>query len=82
MLWKTTRVGPDSDAELWEVANAVTKSINIIVVTGAGISTSAGIPVSAVLRRFTKLISVRTFVRRQGYIRTADAEAASKTCFI
>lgn len=42
----TTRVGPDSDPELQEVADVMGNSRKVVVVTGAGISTNCGIPVS------------------------------------
>ncbi|KAH9213266.1 DHS-like NAD/FAD-binding domain-containing protein, partial [Leptodontidium sp. 2 PMI_412] len=40
----TTRVGPDSDPELQEVADVMGNSRKVVVVTGAGISTNCGIP--------------------------------------
>ncbi|KAH7309302.1 DHS-like NAD/FAD-binding domain-containing protein [Rhexocercosporidium sp. MPI-PUGE-AT-0058] len=40
----TTRVGPDSDLKLQEVADVMGGSRKVVVVTGAGISTNCGIP--------------------------------------
>ena len=42
----TIQVGPDSSLELQAIADAFGKSRKVIVVTGAGISTNCGIPVS------------------------------------
>lgn len=42
----TIEVGPGSDLELQQIADAMGKSKKVIVVTGAGISTNCGIPVS------------------------------------
>jgi len=43
----TINVGPDSTLELQEIADVLGKSKKVIVVTGAGISTNCGIPVSS-----------------------------------
>ncbi|KAE8451637.1 hypothetical protein EG329_003094 [Mollisiaceae sp. DMI_Dod_QoI] len=40
----TIPVGPDSDLELQQIADALGKSKKVVVVTGAGISTNCGIP--------------------------------------
>ena len=42
----TINVGPGSNLELQEIADVLGKSKKVIVVTGAGISTNCGIPVS------------------------------------
>jgi NAD-dependent histone deacetylase SIR2 len=42
----TIHVEPGSDAYLQEIATAVFKSRKVVVITGAGISTNSGIPVS------------------------------------
>jgi len=42
----TTRVSAGSGLQLQEVADIVGKSKKVVVVTGAGISTNCGIPVS------------------------------------
>ena len=42
----TTQVGEGSSRELQEIANIIGKSRKVVVVTGAGISTNCGIPVS------------------------------------
>jgi NAD-dependent SIR2 family protein deacetylase len=42
----TVNVGPGSFLELQNIADALGKSKKIVVVTGAGISTNCGIPVS------------------------------------
>jgi NAD-dependent histone deacetylase SIR2 len=42
----TTHVSPESQDELREIANGLLKARKVIVVTGAGISTNSGIPVS------------------------------------
>ena len=42
----TTKVGAGSALQLQEVADIVGKSKKVVVVTGAGISTNCGIPVS------------------------------------
>jgi NAD-dependent SIR2 family protein deacetylase len=42
----TIQVGSGSDLELEEIAETMGKSRKVIVVTGAGISTNCGIPVS------------------------------------
>lgn len=42
----TIEVRPDSEELLQQVADSVLRSKKIIVVTGAGISTNSGIPVS------------------------------------
>ncbi|CZR67776.1 uncharacterized protein PAC_17675 [Phialocephala subalpina] len=40
----TIKVGPGSDLELQQIADALGKSKKVVVVTGAGISTNCGIP--------------------------------------
>ena len=42
----TVNVNPGSDQELQQIADSLGKSRKVIVVTGAGISTNCGIPVS------------------------------------
>jgi NAD-dependent histone deacetylase SIR2 len=42
----TTHVTPESEEQLQEIANALSKAKKVLVVTGAGISTNSGIPVS------------------------------------
>lgn len=42
----TIEVGPCADLELQQIADALGKSKKVIVITGAGISTNCGIPVS------------------------------------
>jgi NAD-dependent SIR2 family protein deacetylase len=42
----TINVGPESEVELQEIADVLGKSRKVLVVTGAGISTNCGIPVS------------------------------------
>jgi NAD-dependent SIR2 family protein deacetylase len=42
----TINVGPGSDLALQEIADTLGKSRKVVVVTGAGISTNCGIPVS------------------------------------
>ena len=42
----TINVAPDSTTELQEIAEILVKSRKVVVVTGAGISTNCGIPVS------------------------------------
>jgi NAD-dependent SIR2 family protein deacetylase len=42
----TINVGPSSGEELQQIADALGKSRKVVVVTGAGISTNCGIPVS------------------------------------
>jgi hypothetical protein len=42
----TTHVSPESQEDLAEIANGLLKARKVIVVTGAGISTNSGIPVS------------------------------------
>jgi hypothetical protein len=44
---KVAHIKPGSEVELRKIANAVADSGKIVVVTGAGISTNAGIPVGA-----------------------------------
>ncbi len=44
----TTQVGPGSSLELQDVADIMGKSRKVVVVTGAGISTNCGIPVSEI----------------------------------
>jgi hypothetical protein len=46
VIMPTIEVGPGSDLELQQIADAMGKSKRVIVVTGAGISTNCGIPVS------------------------------------
>jgi len=53
----TINVGPGSDLELQDIADTMGRSRKVIVVTGAGISTNCGIPVSKAQTRLT-----RTFV--------------------
>jgi NAD-dependent SIR2 family protein deacetylase len=50
----TINVGPGSALELQAIADTMGKSKKVVVVTGAGISTNCGIPVS---RAQTKLSS-------------------------
>jgi hypothetical protein len=42
----TTNVRSDSDGELGIIADVLAKSRKVVVITGAGISTNCGIPVS------------------------------------
>jgi accessory colonization factor AcfC len=42
----TTNVGPGCHEQLQAIADILAKSRKIVVVTGAGISTNCGIPVS------------------------------------
>lgn len=42
----TINVSANSTAELQEIADILAKSRKVVVVTGAGISTNVGIPVS------------------------------------
>src|SRR5580700_191738 len=42
----TINVEPGSDQELQEIADVLAKSRKVVVITGAGISTNCGIPVS------------------------------------
>ena len=44
----TVRVGSGSTQELQDIADAIGKSRKVVVITGAGISTNCGIPVSCV----------------------------------
>jgi hypothetical protein len=46
---RPTPGGPESDYELQMIADAIQKSSNIVVITGAGISTDAGISVSPLM---------------------------------
>lgn len=45
-IMPTTNVRPDSDGELRTIADVLAKSRKVVVITGAGISTNCGIPVS------------------------------------
>lgn len=64
----TTHVEPDSESLLQDIANSVWKSRKVVVITGAGISTNSGIPVSRVGRvkcHWNPLLTTsRTFARR------------------
>jgi NAD-dependent SIR2 family protein deacetylase len=42
----TVHVKPESDLFLQDIANSLYKAKKVVVVTGAGISTNSGIPVS------------------------------------
>jgi accessory colonization factor AcfC len=42
----TINVRPEADLQMQEVADVIGKSRKVVVVTGAGISTNCGIPVS------------------------------------
>lgn len=42
----TINVDPGSTTELQDIANILAKSRKVVVITGAGISTNCGIPVS------------------------------------
>jgi hypothetical protein len=46
LIMPTISVGPESGLELQEIADAMARSKKVVVVTGAGISTNCGIPVS------------------------------------
>lgn len=46
----TTSVSSTCEQKLQEIANALSKSKKVVVVTGAGISTNCGIPVSLTLQ--------------------------------
>jgi hypothetical protein len=47
----TTHVGPESQEALQDIANGLLKARKVVVVTGAGISTNSGIPVSFFRKR-------------------------------
>jgi NAD-dependent SIR2 family protein deacetylase len=47
----TVHVTPGSDLLLQDIANSLYKAKKVVVVTGAGISTNSGIPVSRTRRR-------------------------------
>jgi hypothetical protein len=64
----TVHVPPDAKAALQEIADAVYKSRKVLIVTGAGISTNSGIPVSPAdwqvnVIRFAKPL----LIRRKGF---------------
>jgi hypothetical protein len=42
----TIQVGPRSDQELQQIADSLARARKVVVITGAGISTNCGIPVS------------------------------------
>jgi NAD-dependent SIR2 family protein deacetylase len=46
----TTNIRPGSGQQLQDIADALGKSRKVVVITGAGISTSCGIPVSSKFR--------------------------------
>lgn len=58
-IMPTINVGPTSRQELQLIADALGKSRKVVVVTGAGISTNCGIPVSAL--QATPMLSLLTF---------------------
>lgn len=55
------KVGPRSDKDLQQIADAIGKSRKVIVFTGAGISTNCGIPVGEVFN-----YSMRIFQAHSG----------------
>jgi hypothetical protein len=65
----TINVGPDSNQELQLIADALGKSRKVVVVTGAGISTSCGIPVSESqpTSKFPLLTVPRTFALKMDF---------------
>lgn len=66
-IMPTIKVGPGSDLDLQQIADALGKSKKVVVVTGAGISTNCGIPVSRPLKlrlaRFPMLICAGLSIR-------------------
>jgi hypothetical protein len=57
----TINVTPDSDVELQNIADTLGKSRKVVVITGAGISTNCGIPVS--LTYYSKKASINPKIR-------------------
>jgi hypothetical protein len=67
----TISVKPSSTQHLQVIADALGKSKRVVVITGAGISTNCGIPVSRFQVQYQISLtnkSCRTFVRRMDYI--------------
>jgi hypothetical protein len=63
----TTQVGPGSSLELQDIADTLGRARKVVVITGAGISTNCGIPVSGgqtARRRALLTRNQRTFVRK------------------
>ena len=68
----TTNVRPDCGEQLQDIADVLAKSRKIVVVTGAGISTNCGIPVSFLLLPILclalLLTPTRIFAQRMDYM--------------
>jgi NAD-dependent SIR2 family protein deacetylase len=65
----TINVKPGEDLLMQEVADTMGRSKKVVVVTGAGISTNCGIPVSSTQMDcypVSLLTSHRTFARKMG----------------
>lgn len=64
-------VKKDNNRQLQNIANTLAAAKKIVVVTGAGISTNCGIPVStpsSLPEISTKVTPYRTFDRKKGFI--------------
>ncbi|KAF4450252.1 hypothetical protein F53441_6534 [Fusarium austroafricanum] len=68
----TTHVSPDSQDDLRDIANGLLKARKVIVVTGAGISTNSGIPVSSLIA--TPAVTIMRF----GVAHCAQFDAAAQ----
>jgi len=69
----TINVGPGSGVELQEIADAMGRSRKVVVVTGAGISTNCGIPVSQAQTALILVVGLftrhhRTFDQKMDFI--------------
>lgn len=54
----TVHVSPGSGSTLQEIADLLWKARKVVVVTGAGISTNSGIPVSMFASRFAHALMI------------------------
>ncbi|KAI3341953.1 DHS-like NAD/FAD-binding domain-containing protein [Ustulina deusta] len=75
-----THVGPDSEADLQKLAEVVAGSRRVIVITGAGISTSVGIPDFRSINKSRPAVKTRDLFHATALSHPSDGATLIKTC--